>query len=296
MRFIEKGVEPVEFIEWKAEEEEQLEKWYEDDNISGDTIFSHLMNAPKDDRRVIFHKGLLKECLVKEQGYICCYCGGRILKDHNTRIEHLEDKGTNKRLTFEYSNLLASCQGGTKPIIHVVKEGEKLPEIAKLYGVTIGILESLNVTKENIGLLQEETKFEVKIGDKLLIIPQVKGRKRQHCDNHKGGEPITVTPLQENCETRFRYDLQTGEIKEKDEKDTDAFQTIKVLGLNNNTDLKRRRLKLIEQAGSLIQTIFQNPEIDHVETIQGLIGKYEEQENDMFQPYFFVATNILNGN
>jgi uncharacterized protein (TIGR02646 family) len=57
-------------------------------------------------------KELLKTSLLKEQGYICCYCMQRI-SIHNMEIEH--NKAQNKNcypdLQLDYKNLIASCSG-----------------------------------------------------------------------------------------------------------------------------------------------------------------------------------------
>lgn len=51
----------------------------------------------------------LHTALIKEQGFICCYCGVKInLKD--SHIEHLVPQSKNTSLSLEYGNLLASCQ------------------------------------------------------------------------------------------------------------------------------------------------------------------------------------------
>lgn len=59
---------------------------------------------------------LTKESLVREQGYICCYCGQRI-EASIAQIEHLFPKATKayKIMQLDYdSNLIASCDGGKK--------------------------------------------------------------------------------------------------------------------------------------------------------------------------------------
>lgn len=53
----------------------------------------------------------LRESLVSEQGYICCYCGCRITTD-TAIIEHLKPRQRYSQLQLEYNNLLASCDGG----------------------------------------------------------------------------------------------------------------------------------------------------------------------------------------
>ena len=58
----------------------------------------------------------LKQFLLKEQGYICCYCMRRISID-KMRVEHWKPQShpdliTNPLLGLEYSNLLATCEAG----------------------------------------------------------------------------------------------------------------------------------------------------------------------------------------
>lgn len=48
--------------------------------------------------------------LEQEQNYLCCYCEKNI-KGADAHIEHIRPKGDYPELTFEYSNLLVSCQG-----------------------------------------------------------------------------------------------------------------------------------------------------------------------------------------
>jgi uncharacterized protein (TIGR02646 family) len=57
-------------------------------------------------------KELLKTSLLKEQGYICCYCMQRI-SIHNMEIEHnkAQNKDCYPLLQLDYKNLIASCSG-----------------------------------------------------------------------------------------------------------------------------------------------------------------------------------------
>ncbi|BAZ08660.1 hypothetical protein NIES4071_04650 [Calothrix sp. NIES-4071] len=50
------------------------------------------------------------ESLLKEQGFICAYCSRPITRQI-CHIEHFRPKSVYKELTFEYTNLIASCQG-----------------------------------------------------------------------------------------------------------------------------------------------------------------------------------------
>ncbi|BAY84194.1 hypothetical protein NIES267_36900 [Calothrix parasitica NIES-267] len=60
------------------------------------------------------------DSILHEQGYICCYCGIRIHRK-KCHIEHYRPKSKYTHLTFDYSNLISSCQGEdeqrpTKPV------------------------------------------------------------------------------------------------------------------------------------------------------------------------------------
>lgn len=52
----------------------------------------------------------LKEALLNEQGYLCCYCMNQI-KDTNMRVEHYKPRSTYPALKMEYTNLFAACKG-----------------------------------------------------------------------------------------------------------------------------------------------------------------------------------------
>jgi len=54
----------------------------------------------------------LKEIIMKEQGFLCCYCMARV-EYYNSHIEHFKPKGDPQyqSLQLEYDNLLVSCEG-----------------------------------------------------------------------------------------------------------------------------------------------------------------------------------------
>jgi uncharacterized protein (TIGR02646 family) len=95
VKYIKKGEEPESFQTWKALARTTL-NW----------SYSYLQNPEKRE---------LHEALIREQGYICCYCGMRITKE-SSHIEHLKPmSSTDLELSVEYTNLLASCQREREP-------------------------------------------------------------------------------------------------------------------------------------------------------------------------------------
>jgi uncharacterized protein (TIGR02646 family) len=51
----------------------------------------------------------LRKILSEEQGFICCYCGQRIILE-DSHIEHLQPQSTAAHLSLNYDNLFVSCQ------------------------------------------------------------------------------------------------------------------------------------------------------------------------------------------
>ena len=54
-------------------------------------------------------KKALKESLMKEQGYICCYCE-RSIVDRDSHIEHFNPQERGEVDPLDFSNMLCSCQ------------------------------------------------------------------------------------------------------------------------------------------------------------------------------------------
>lgn len=55
-------------------------------------------------------KDELRQSLLTEQGYICCYCMQRITKNQ-MKIEHWQPQSIYPSLQLDYQNLLGACQG-----------------------------------------------------------------------------------------------------------------------------------------------------------------------------------------
>lgn len=218
---------------------------YEDDAVTG----SMLWNLMAD-------KKALKRALLCEQGFVCCYCGRRLLNDHNTLIEHLMPKGGNnadKRRVFDYDNLMACCMGSTKHIIHLVRGNtESATSVAEEHGVTEEHIETLYIEDENYALVKREYDIEnLQVGDRVLIIRRAETSAHYHCGPAKDDAILDVHPLQEDCAERFVYQLKSGQgaaLVPLDEADEDVVESLQLLGLNNNPELNRERRAAIDKA------------------------------------------------
>ncbi|MDJ0799763.1 MAG: TIGR02646 family protein [Calothrix sp. MO_167.B12] len=65
----------------------------------------------KDNYDSYTEKNELRQSLLTEQGYICCYCMQRISID-NMKIEHWKPQTKYRELQLDYNNLLGACKGG----------------------------------------------------------------------------------------------------------------------------------------------------------------------------------------
>jgi uncharacterized protein (TIGR02646 family) len=115
MRTILKQVEPEGFISWKSANQEKIDRYIEEGK-TGDEIWKEFPSSlsqeivPND-----YAKSELRDALVKEQFFICCYCNDAIKeKPLDTKIEHFLPKETHKQTIFDYQNLLAACNGGER--------------------------------------------------------------------------------------------------------------------------------------------------------------------------------------
>lgn len=84
----------------------------------------------KENNRDVYDK--LRVSLLEEQGYICCYCGCRITLE-NLTIEHLIPRSMRRDRELDYSNLLASCDGGQNKRSNSKKVKLSKSERDKLY-------------------------------------------------------------------------------------------------------------------------------------------------------------------
>ncbi|MEO0043858.1 MAG: hypothetical protein RL329_3306 [Bacteroidota bacterium] len=109
MKFIQKQASPIDFETWKAQKKQRASDLVKIRDLTALKLkerWDKLKSKP-----LIFN--ILRENLLQEQGYLCCYCQQKISLEAKTMvIEHLLPRVTEPTLLFEYNNLLASCLGG----------------------------------------------------------------------------------------------------------------------------------------------------------------------------------------
>ena len=101
LRKINKGKEPITLTNYRSSIQK---KDFENINIYDD--FNHKSRQDCKDSKA----GNLRKQLLEEQGYLCCYCMSRIAC-FNSKIEHLKDQSTNRKLQIDYQNLFIACKG-----------------------------------------------------------------------------------------------------------------------------------------------------------------------------------------
>lgn len=89
MKHIVKQEEPQEFSKWRATANDNWQPTYND--LSGPI------------------KQSVKQALMAEQGYLCCYCERRLI-DNDSHIEHFKPQNDPQVDPLDYANLLCSCQ------------------------------------------------------------------------------------------------------------------------------------------------------------------------------------------
>lgn len=299
MKFIEKtGKTPQELTTWKNYHSTNLYNLYCDAKKTGKEIWEYLDNHEALDSSCtnIYNKKKLKSSLLKDQGYICCYCGKRILDDFRTILEHLHPKSKYKDKTYDYTNLLASCDGGSAYKIHQVKNSETLESIATDYDVSKEYLIEVYVDIPSSEHIKKLTKLydieNLKQGDRLFIIPKL-ASKFQHCDSKKNNFEIPLSPTQINIENFFTY-LPNGMIDVS--KDKNLAKTVEVLGLNKVPLLIAERKNIVSSAINKKRVLLKackNDPILYGKAIDKLILQYSTRTNDMLEAFSFVTISAL---
>lgn len=93
MKYVVKQKEPREFTDWKSLANEDWKPAYS--NLPGEI------------------KKAVKEALMTEQGFICCYCERQLIY-HDSHVEHLRPQSDPLGDPLDFGNMLCSCQNQLK--------------------------------------------------------------------------------------------------------------------------------------------------------------------------------------
>lgn len=111
---------PNDFLRWKEVNIAQIQLYTDNKEKTGNDLWGILPSSlSKDEVENDYSKELLRESLLKDQFYLCCYCNDTIKGEPlDTKVEHFLPKETYKEKAFEYENLFAACNGGerVKPV------------------------------------------------------------------------------------------------------------------------------------------------------------------------------------
>lgn len=151
----------------------------------------------------------LREVLLKEQGYICCYCMGAIFiakegRKERTKIEHYKSRDGNEEYEVDYNNLYLACNG----IIRDCQEDD-----------------NIHSTHKDCKCDEEKKNNQVK-----------------HCDTCKDNKDLNSIKLNENIESKLLYESD-GTIYSIDSNINNELND--VLNLNAK-QLKANRVKAKE--------------------------------------------------
>ena len=104
--------------------------------------------------------------------------------------------------------------GGSRHIIHFLKNGETLDSVARDYGIRPELLKQINVSEHQVEVLEDTFDLaNLQEGDRLIVILKANGT-RQHCDAKKRDQILPVHPLRTDCASHFRYHPLDGRMEE----------------------------------------------------------------------------------
>ena len=109
MKYIIKTSAPDEFEKWKSRK-----KLTKDNLLKKSQLSKEQAETWGTFTKKTAVKNAVKQSLLDEQGFICCYCQQRVELDENTTIEHFVARENDPTMMFDYDNIFACCDGGQK--------------------------------------------------------------------------------------------------------------------------------------------------------------------------------------
>ena len=92
----------------KQESPQWFEDWKKNFKVANNREPHYKNDFSTDDMDGVNRRRKLRECLVDEQGEICCYCMRKITTVLS-HVEHFLPKDSFRNKDLEYDNLFASC-------------------------------------------------------------------------------------------------------------------------------------------------------------------------------------------
>ena len=210
MRAILKQKRCDKLTDWLSQEQHDLLIKYNDATIKADTIWNIL---PQD------IKNELADQLLKEQGYICCYCGQRINRD-TMAIEHFYPKSKYKSEMFDYQNLFASCKCSDKKYYPYSTELDDTTNLNERDLATRKIAQGIAIIAQKTGKNKDVIKLEEldknyglwHKGDDIAYSEAKSKLNLRHCDDKKDNldpritDNFIINPSDSDVEEYFEYD------------------------------------------------------------------------------------------
>jgi uncharacterized protein (TIGR02646 family) len=295
MRYILKNPEPTIFETWKITNLETLQEKFATEK--GGKIWDWFgKNHP-------IERDNLRESLLLEQGYICCYCGRSIDNGFPNTMEHFRSKGCehHKRKMFDYQNLMISCKCSalTEPslIQFKVTQGyenlETQNQISEKAGCSTKKLREWNP----LLVLDQDPRKSIQLekGDDLYLYIK-------HCDDKKDGidieevsnqilDPLTDATLAD----KFKYKMD-GTIKLVGLSETVKNNVLyNVLNLNahNLCELRSQEVLAAEKDKKRLLQDFEKGIITEGELIDEINSQELPNEKNRRRAFCFIYSYVL---
>lgn len=294
MRHILKNPEPKIFEEWKDAHSEILQEKYASEK--SDKIWDWF------GKNYQVERDSLREFLLIEQGYICCYCGRGIDNGFPTAMEHFKAKGKEKykRKMFDYQNLMISCKCSelTEPslIQFKVTQGYENLDTQKQISEKAGC--STKKLREWNPLLTQDPRKQITQlveGDNLYLYIKHCDDKKEDIDVEETDNQI-INPISDvTLADKFKY-KNDGKIELVELNETIKNNILDhVLNLNaaNLCELRSQEVLAAEMDKKRLQQDFEKGIMSEDELIDEINSQEQPDEKNRRRPFCFVYSYIL---
>lgn len=186
---------PIKLTDANVEGHEDLSKWQAaiNSSIEMDSLATQSLHKSADGTalwdRPPKEKNALINHLLREQHNVCCFCGKVITKEE-VSVEHMSPKSKFPNLTFDYTNLFASCKGGNPKVKRINPEEEfSLKELAEKREIPI---ERLSIKNEKTRDINKRYKARTTVEHEIYTKEE---GFELHCNAKKNDEIIVYQPI-----------------------------------------------------------------------------------------------------